>query len=370
MKINILSPGRFHVCDLARELHTQEFDVQFYSFVSVKRAERFGLPRECSRSLFWAIAPLAYLERKDYKHRIFWGNLRRWLQDTLTSRMMRKADVTIAMSGEFCKSMKKAKQQGSVVICERGSKHIIDQKLILDANPTIKNTQITEENVKRELESYDLADYVAVASSHVMKSFLNRGFSFEKMFINPYGVDLSSFHPIEKADRKYDFLMVGNWTFQKGCDLIVEAIRKTNYSLLHVGALGDVSFPENDEQFRHVDPVDQLELNKYYNQCKVFVLPSRQDGLAMVLAQAMACRLPIIASADGGACDLQMRVKEPNYIAIVEDYNIETIATRMTEMLSLVNKNGFVDYVGDALIQLTWKAYGERYAAFLSTLKK
>lgn len=30
MKINILSPGRFHVLDLARELDKNGFDVKFY----------------------------------------------------------------------------------------------------------------------------------------------------------------------------------------------------------------------------------------------------------------------------------------------------------------------------------------------------
>ena len=31
MRINILSPGRFHVCDLARELARNGHDVKFYS---------------------------------------------------------------------------------------------------------------------------------------------------------------------------------------------------------------------------------------------------------------------------------------------------------------------------------------------------
>ena len=43
MKINIVSPGRFHVMDLARELDKQGFDVRFYSFVPDKRAVKFEL---------------------------------------------------------------------------------------------------------------------------------------------------------------------------------------------------------------------------------------------------------------------------------------------------------------------------------------
>ncbi len=45
IKVNILSPGRFHACDLVKELNKHEFDVKFYSFVPAKRAEKYGLPR-------------------------------------------------------------------------------------------------------------------------------------------------------------------------------------------------------------------------------------------------------------------------------------------------------------------------------------
>ena len=43
IKVNIFSPGRFHVCDLARELDKNGFDVKFYSFVPAKRAEEVQL---------------------------------------------------------------------------------------------------------------------------------------------------------------------------------------------------------------------------------------------------------------------------------------------------------------------------------------
>ncbi len=364
IRINILSPGRFHVCDLARELNYLNFDVKFYSFVSKRRGESFGLPRECCVSLFWILAPFVFLERRAWYGRIWWGNLRRCLQDFITSWIIRKADVLIAMSGEFNRSMNIAKRDGSIIICERGSKHILDQKRILDSNPSIKTSQVSIANVNRELRSYDLADYIAIGASHVEISFLKRGFPKEKLFLNPYGVDLKDFHIVENASKEYDFLMVGTWSYQKGCDLIVEAISQTNYTLLHVGALGDVPFP-TESQFKHVSPVDQKELYKYYAQAKVFVLPSRQDGLAMVLAQAVACHLPIIASPDGGACDLRERVAKPEYICIIDEFTSEAIAGKMKTMLLLYEQLKNDNYAGNALNELTWEAYGKRYAEFL-----
>lgn len=67
MKINILSPGRFHVCDLARELARNGHNVKFYSFVPTKRAMKFGLPKECSASLFWPMSPFLMLPKKLFR---------------------------------------------------------------------------------------------------------------------------------------------------------------------------------------------------------------------------------------------------------------------------------------------------------------
>ena len=367
MNINIFSSGRFHVCDLSRELNKHGFDVKFYSFVPKQRLESFGLPSKCFVSLFGILAPFVYLERRATIGKNTWANVRRWLQDYLTSLIMRKADVTIAMSGEFNQSMMKAKRDGSIIICERGSKHIIDQKHILDSNPAIRKSQVSEENVNRELRSYELADYIAVGAKHVEASFLKRGFPIKRLFLNPYGVDLKDFYPMDNVSKEFDFIMVGTWSYQKGCDLIVEAIRRTNYTFLHVGAIGDLPFP-SDSQFQHIPPVDQKELYKYYAKAKVFVLPSRQDGLAMVLVQAVACHLPIIASPDGGACDIKEIVAKPDCISIINDFSADALLVKMEEMLVFYDRLSNRDYAGDALNELSWEAYGNRYAEFLNKI--
>lgn len=101
MKINILSPGRFHVCDLARELARNGHDVKFYSFVPTKRAMKFGLPKECSAPLFWPMSPFFALSKKLFSKSQLATKLTILFQDWLTSVVMRKCDVCIAMSGSF-----------------------------------------------------------------------------------------------------------------------------------------------------------------------------------------------------------------------------------------------------------------------------
>lgn len=368
MKINIVSPGRFHVCDLARELDKNGFDVKFYSFVPTRRALKFGLPKHCNTSVIAFMLPFLFLERKLFKKQKWAGRLRILVQDYITGIYMRKCDLLIAMSGDFLYAVKKAKKQGATIILERGSKHILEQRKVLEAIPSLRGKKpVPDINVRRELAGYKLADYIAVASKHVVESFKKQDYPIEKLFKNPYGVDLSMFHEQPDADKKYDFIMVGGWSYRKGCDIIVEAIRRTKYTFLHVGGIVDVDFPKED-RFTHVGVVDQTELIKYYNQAKIFVLPSKEEGLAMVQAQAVACNLPLIGSKDSGAEDLQQMVDDPKYITLVEDYTPETLIKAMDKAMDVYLTLKGKKYAGNAIENLTWEAYGKRYADFIRNI--
>ena len=313
MKINILSPGRFHVCDLARELARNGHDVKFYSFVTTKRAMKFGLPKECSASLFWPMSPFLALSKKIFPRSQWAAKFTILFQDWLTSVVMRKCDVCIAMSGSFVAAPRKASQ-------------------------------------------------------HVVRSMLKFGYPKEKLFVNPYGVDLSMFYPDDKVKKEYDVIMVGGWSYRKGCDLIVDAIKQSNYRFLHVGSIVDMEFPQGDERFTHIDAVDQKQLVNYYNKSKLFVFPSREDGFGMVLSQAVACNLPIVGSKDCGAPDLKEMVELPEYIKLIDEYTPQAIKKAIDESLVTYETLKGKVYAGDAISQLTWKAYGERYSEFINKI--
>ena len=367
IKINIFSPGRFHVCDLARELDKNGFDVKFYSFVPVKRAEKFGLPRRCSFSLLIPMAPFLVLERVLFKRSGWAKRLSISVQDWLSSKVMRECDICIAMSGNYILTPKKAKEQGALVIIERGSKHIVEQKAILDDNPNNKNLSVPGFNYYRELDSYQIADYIAIPSQHVARSFYKHNYPKEKLFINPYGVDLSMFKPLPNVEKKYDVIMVGGWSYRKGCDLIVEVLKDSDLKFLHVGGIVDLEFP-SFPNFTHVDSVDERLLVNYYNMAKIALLPSREEGLAMVQAQAIACNLPLVGSIDTGAEDLKGMVEYPEYITIIDKYTPESVKNAIECGLRKYDQLDDKLYAGSAIRNLTWSAYGKRYADFLKTI--
>lgn len=368
LRINILSPGRFHVCDLARELDKNGFDVRFYSFVPSGRTQKFGLPKRCSSSIIIFMAPFLLMERVLFPNTKWSKRMRIWVQDIVTGLYMRKCDILIAMSGDFLYAVKKAKRQGALVILERGSKHILEQRRILEAIPSLCGKKpVPDINVIREIEGYGIADFISIPSSHVKDSFILHHYPVEKLFVNPYGVDLSMFYPSLGFEKEYDIIMVGGWGYRKGCDLIYDAILRTDYKFLHVGGLVDMPFPHH-RQFTHIDSVDQAQLVSYYKKAKILVLPSREEGLAMVQAQAIACNLPIVGSRDSGAVDLKDMMEYPEFIVILETYTVEALIKAISEaMEKYVNLNNRI-YAGKGIGNLTWKAYGKRYANFLHTI--
>lgn len=367
MKINVLTSGRFHIFYLARELNNLGYDVKLYSFIPSKRAEKFGLPSKCSKSLVGILLPFLFLEKKLFKRCDWARRLRTRVQDFITAHYMRRCDVVLSISGSFLYSVRKAKDRGCLVILHRGSKHILEQKRILEAIPGWG--KFNEWNVKRELATYEIADYVALLTQHCYESFLKHNYPAQKLFVCNSGVDLSMFSPIYGVEKSYDVIMVGGWSLRKGCDLIVHAVRKMGLKMLHVGGIVDYEFP-NDVFFTHVNSVDQSKLREYYNQAKVFVLPSREEGLAMVQAQSIACNLPIVGSPDSGAEDLKRIVDNPDCVVIIKEYTVDAVCDAITEALAQYDKLNGRQYAGMAIENLTWESYGKRYAEWLKSVMK
>lgn len=362
LKINIASSHRFHLLDLARELERQGHDVRFYSYVPSNRCEKFGFDKKHCVCLLPYVAAFFALA-KFFPNATCITKWRNIVMDFIVGHFMRRCDVYIALGTVYLESFTLAKKRyGAITILEWGSKHVDEQQRILASIGATLNKEYF--NI-RSRKAYDIVDYIAVASEHVVRSFLKHGYKREKFLKNPYGVDLSMFHPEPNVEKEYDVIMTGNWSLQKGCDLIVDALKGTKFKFLHVGSLVDVPFPDAPN-FTHVDAVDQTKLQDYYAKAKVFVLPSRQEGLAMVQAQAIACNLPLVGSCNSGAEDLKNMVDLQDYITLIDEYTPAAVLQGVENAIKKYTELDGKVYAGSAIDNLTWQAYGERYAKFVT----
>lgn len=365
MKINIASfGGRTHMLDTARELEKFGHDVRFYSFVPTKRAIKFGLKKECNRSYFFIALPFLALQKITRRsflsvylfHRFF---------DIYVGLIMPKCDIFIGQSPLHVFALKRAKKKfKAITILERGSSHILTMIKILETFPSNEGkTVMPEMFIKRDLQGYEITDYISIASAFQKRSFLENKVALSKLLINPYGTSLSSFYPTEiNIKNSYDVIMVGQWSYRKGCDLITEAVRKMGIRFLHIGSFTDLEFPE-DKNFTHVDSVDQSDLVNYYKQAKVFILPSREDGFGMVVSQALVCGLPIVCSRNTGAYDLVNFLEDKKWMIEMQEYSIDCLIKSIEKALELAESQprGKRNYAKDAIEELTWKKYGARY---------
>lgn len=372
MKITICTSGRFHVADLARELIALGHDVILHSIVPPGRLLKFGIPLKNQRCYLGWVFPFIFAQRKlRFTSRSIESldNLVLRILDRRFSRISMPGEVFIGMSGLCLKSIKAAKEKEARTILERGSRHILSQKEILDGLPSnvVGKSLISDRQISRELLGYELADVISIPSKHVEESFIERGITKDKLFRNPYGVDLKSFSSFGQIGKEYDVIMTGTWSYRKGCNVLSRAVLDIlGLKLLHIGSIGDCPLPTHPG-FIHVDSVEQKELPRYYGKAKVFAMPSFEEGLSTVQAQALACGLPIVGSTCSGSVDLSelLELDSPAIQSVVPGDSV-VLAEKIKTALDWVESTDYKSsLLGNRENLLDWAAYGNRYSNFL-----
>lgn len=365
-RIAIVTHGGFHILDLARELHNLEHEVVLYSVLPKRRVEENGLPAKCYRGLLPYLFPLAAAARRGPRAlQDRFDSLFQRAVDRLAAAFLEPCDILIGMSGMCFASLAEARRRfGAKIFLERGSRHILSQKEILESIPVGTSEPVPNFLIKRELWAYEFADVIAVPSRQAERSFLDRGIPSSKLFRNPYGIDLTLFPATAVSDLKSPTaIFVGTWSLRKGCDVLWEACRAANsWHLLHVGPVGDAPLPQS-ALFTHHDPVPRSELTNFYRRAHVCVLASREEGLSLVQGQALASGLPLVCTNRTGGEDFRDILKDPEWITVVPPNDVAALRTGVQKALQqATEQTGVRDFLGEARDELSWKAYGKRYS--------
>jgi glycosyltransferase involved in cell wall biosynthesis len=269
------------------------------------------------------------------------------------------------MSGIYLEAARFAKKRfGAAIWAERGSRHILSQDDILAVIPGADRPSSLA--VDRELAGYALADRIVIPSLHVEESFRRDPAAHAKLFRNPYGVDLAMFPSVMRSssDEELSLLFVGTWSLRKGCDLLASAVRTAGVRLVHVGSISrSFAFPNDDPRFIHIDPVPQHQLSRFYAEASAFILASREDGLGIVLVQALASGLPVICTDRTGGADLAHTPALARYIQVIPSDDPAAMVAAISELRDRL-KTGkyFLPLPDPDREKLSWTAYGHRYA--------
>ena len=234
--------------------------------------------------------------------------------DRWVARNLRKgADLLLAEGQIALYSIRRAKQLGMVTVVDRTNSHIAHQSEICDEENRklgIKWSTNSMRVIRKGIQEYEEADYTFVLSSFVAKSFLDRGYPREKLLHVLPGIDLQPFRQIEKDDKTFRVLYCGWACGKKGTHYLLQAfsaLKLNDAELWLIGGIAEEMLPFLEKykgSYKAMGHINRSELYKYYSQGNVFVLPSLEEGLAKVTIEAMACGLPVIATANTGAEDV------------------------------------------------------------------
>jgi glycosyltransferase involved in cell wall biosynthesis len=313
--VDISVGSRFWAFDLARELLPAGMLRYLFTGYPAFSAERFGLPRSAFRSV-WTHEPLNRLAAALHA--------RTWINDSLqfpvnsrfdrivARRLTPGADIFVGWSGFSQHSLGRASSLGMTTVVERGSAHIEWQRDTLqeESDRTGLPMEIPDPRmVDRELAEYATADYIAIPSEFVARTFEEHGVPRERLIVNPYGVDLTHFHSQRPLVDRHDGLRVihvGRVSARKGVQYLVPAVGKVSGATLTLvgGVDSGMDRVINRSHTRVIGSVPVEQLPRYYAAADVYCLLSIEDGFAMTLTQAMAMGLPVITTSNVGAAEL------------------------------------------------------------------
>ena len=318
MRVVLSTISKFHTFDLARQLLRHGVLSRIYSGYPWWKLKDEHVPRSMVDTYPWFVVPRMALAR--------YGLLRRGLHAAVdeisqtrfaghVARTLPECDIFHGLSRYALAPGLEAQRRGHRFILDVGSSHILTQRKLLTAEADTLGIRIDMPHpraVERELAEYEAADLITLPSGFTVTSFLEEGVPEHKLAKVPYGVDLSRFAPRDvESDGTFRVIFIGALSLGKGIHYLIEAFRKADIPNSELVLIGSHA-PETPRLLAGAEGlnvvvtghVPQPELAGWLSRSTIFVLPSIQEGLALVQLQAMACGCPVIGTTNSGSLDI------------------------------------------------------------------
>ena len=210
-------------------------------------------------------------------------------------------------------------------------------------------------------------DRFAVIDAEIADELAGVGVSRERLISIPNGLDLERFHPLEKEDRE-DLrarlglpsgalaLFVGQLVVRKGVSQLLEAWEAVSRSLPTATLVFAGDGPLADEvKGRATSSHSRVmllgvrdDVADLMRAADVLVLPSRNEGFANVVVEAMACGLPVISGRTGIARHLPI---DGTAGRLIDPENPSDLAGALVKILSSPDRGAALGERGRQLVQ-------------------
>ena len=220
--------------------------------------------------------------------------------------------VVVAYENSALHTFRRAKRLGITTVLDAASVHHRWQDRFIEPPQSKIAHRLT--NARKDAE-IALADHVLTVSAFARESYLDAGVSPARVYPVPVGVDYSQFKPRSEERRVSDrpahdfrFVYVGNTGRLKGLDILSDAVRRLRHdgqecTVTMIGA-GAETAKGLDTEIKRKGWMNHERLARELPQHDVLILPSYFDSFGMVVAEAMACGLPVIVTQNVGAKEM------------------------------------------------------------------
>ena len=171
-----------------------------------------------------------------------------------------------------------------------------------------------------------------------------------KVFNLPYSMNLERFHDIKRDEvqnSKIKFLFSGQYIDRKNIINTINAfklIKNNNIELNLIGG-GELQVEvdrliQNDSRIKNIGFVQPKDLPYVYSSNDIFIMPSKHDGWALVINEAMASSMPIISTDKVGAVVEYIKHKVNGYICTENEDGIKKGIEYYIKNLQLISEHG------------------------------
>ena len=183
-------------------------------------------------------------------------------------------------------------------------------------------------------EECDVADRIIVNSQWSFDALVQLGIPREKLLIIPLALEnkvpsiLPKVYPRRFTEsRPLRVLFLGQINLRKGIARLLKAARSFQSQPVEFVMVGPIQINISEDlrsnrKVRWVGPVARNKVRNYYEQADLFILPTLSDGFGLTQLEALAHRVPVIASRQCGDVVIDrvngLLLEEPTAAAIEE----------------------------------------------------
>ena len=376
--------GVYHHFELARELQRRGHQAMVYSTWPWARLQREGLPHASVETFPWLHVPEYLLHRfqvplpslTDALGRANALAFDRWVERRLPA--FGQVDALIGISGSSLRAGVAVQRRGGVFVCDRSSTHPRVQERLMGeeyARWGVERRPADMWDTLREEAIFAVADAITVPSTAAARSFVEMGVPAAKVQTIPFGVRLESFAPAgEPPADEFCVIFAGAVCLRKGVPYLLQAFAALKHPRKRLRIVG--SMQPDLKQVLHTLPTEGVEflghlphnvLAAFMSRSHVLVMPSIEEGLAMVQAQALACGCPVLCSTASGGEDLLTDGVEGFVVPI---RNPQSITDRLQQLADAPDLQRTMREAALRRVRTMggWAEYGARWERLLQDL--